>query len=72
MPEPARRTGQIAVESLIGHYRDTLGEIHRTGFLAYWAREYRPYLRAAAAQFSPRRRTLTERLLRPPAGPGQS
>jgi hypothetical protein len=30
---------------------------------AYWAREFRPYLRAAAGQFSPAHRSLTERLL---------
>jgi hypothetical protein len=59
----ARRTGQILGESLLGHYRKTLGEIHNTGFLAYWICEYRPYLRAAALQFSPKRRTLTDRLL---------
>jgi hypothetical protein len=59
----ARRTGEILGESLLGHYRQTLGEIHNTGFLAYWTREYRPYLRAAALQFSPKRRTLTDRLL---------
>ena len=60
----ARRTGQILGESLLGHYRETLAEIRRTGFLAYWAREYKPYLLAAAKQFSPRHRTLTERWLR--------
>ena len=59
-----RRTQQILGESLLGHYRNTLGEIRECGFLAYWTREYTPYLHAAAIQFSPRRRTLTERLLR--------
>jgi hypothetical protein len=60
----ARRTGQILGASLLGHYRETLTEIRQTGFLAYWTREYKPYLLAAAKQFSPRRRTLTERWLR--------
>lgn len=59
----ARRTGAILGESLLGHYRRTLDEIHRTGYLAYWVREYKPYLRAAAEQFSPGKRSLTERLL---------
>jgi hypothetical protein len=59
----ARRTRQMLGETLLGHYRQTLGEIHETGFLAYWTREYKPYLRAAALQFSPKRRTLTERWL---------
>jgi len=57
----ARRTGELAGEALLGHYRETLEEIHRTGFLAYWTREFRPYLRAAAAQFSPGKRSLTEK-----------
>jgi hypothetical protein len=59
----ARRTRQMLGESVLGHYRQTLTEIHETGFLAYWTREYKPYLRAAALQFSPRRKTLTERWL---------
>jgi type VI protein secretion system component VasA len=36
----------------------------RTGFLAYWRQEFRPYLRAAASQFAPDHPSLTERLLR--------
>lgn len=59
----ARRTGHVLAEALLGHYEQAIEEIHREGFLAYWSREYRPYLRAAAAQFSPGRRTLTSRLL---------
>lgn len=57
------RTGRLCATALLEHYRDTLAEIRRTGYLAYWVREFRPYLRAAAAQFLPRKRTLTERLL---------
>jgi hypothetical protein len=59
-------TGQSFAGPLFDHYRDTLQQIHQTGYLAYWSREFRPYLRAAAAQFSPQRRSLTERLLRRP------
>lgn len=62
-PVAARRTGAILGEALLGHYRTTLDEIHRTGYLRYWVREFRPYLRAAAEQFSPKRKTLTQRLL---------
>ena len=62
-PVAARRTGAIVGEALLGHYRTTLEEIHRTGYLHYWIREFKPYLRAAAEPFSPRRRTLTQRLL---------
>jgi len=60
----ARRTGQIFAGVLLDHYSETMEEIRRTGYLAYWVREFRPYLKAAASQFSPRRVTLTERMLR--------
>jgi hypothetical protein len=57
------RTGQFFAEGLFDHYRITLTEIRNTGYLAYWAREFRPYLHAAAMQFSLSHETLTERLL---------
>jgi hypothetical protein len=60
----ARRTGQIFAGVLLDHYSATMQEIRGTGFVAYWVREFRPYLKAAASQFSPRRVTLTERMLR--------
>jgi hypothetical protein len=60
----ARRTGQIFAGALLDHYSTTMQEIRGTGFVAYWVREFRPYLKAAASQFSPRRVTLTERMLR--------
>src|SRR5215471_15253450 len=58
----AARTRQIFAEGLLNHYRTTLNEIRETGFLPYWAREFRPYLRAAAQQFSSSHRSFTERL----------
>jgi hypothetical protein len=58
------RTGQLFAEGLLDHYRTTLDEIRNTGFLAYWRTEFRPYLRAAADQFSPGHESLTERLLK--------
>ena len=58
-----RRTGQLFAAGLLDHYRVTLGEIRETGYLNYWTREFRPYLRAAAQQFSASHRSLTERLL---------
>jgi hypothetical protein len=60
----ARRTSQLFAAHLLDHYTVTLDEIRRTGFLPYWTREFRPYLRAAAAAFSPQRVSFTERLLR--------
>ncbi|MGO9096206.1 MAG: hypothetical protein ACLQGV_13390 [Bryobacteraceae bacterium] len=60
----ARRTGQVFASALLDHYAATLREIHSTGYLTYWTREFRPYLLAAARQFSPRTGSLTGRLLR--------
>jgi hypothetical protein len=57
------RTGQFFAEGLFDHYRTTLTEIRETGYLEYWTREFRPYLRAAALQFSVSHKSLTERLL---------
>jgi hypothetical protein len=56
----ATRTGA----TLVAHYRETLGEIHRTGYLRYLVREMKPYARGAIRQFSPKRVSLTQRLLR--------
>jgi hypothetical protein len=58
------QTGQFFAAGLLAHYRSTLNEIRETGYLAYWKREFRPYLRAAAEQFSPAHQSVTERYLR--------
>jgi hypothetical protein len=60
----ARRTSETVGGALLDHYTEALQEIAGTGFLNYWKREFRPYLRAAAAQFAPGRESLTERLMR--------
>ncbi len=67
----ARKTGKILAGGLLEHYRVTLGDIHEQGYLAYWAEEFKPYLRAAAEQFDPARNSLTQRLLTR-RGPGSS
>jgi hypothetical protein len=59
----AARTGQVFAAAMLDHYRETLSEIRQTGYLNYAGRQFKPYLRAAAGQFSPQRRTLTQRLL---------
>jgi hypothetical protein len=59
----ATRTGRFFAEALLDHYRQTLSEMQQVGYLAYVGRQSRPYVRAAVAQFSPKRRTLTQRLL---------
>lgn len=57
------RTGEIVGMALIDHYSRTLAQIRETGYATFAARQFRPYVRAAIGQFSPGRRTLTERLL---------
>lgn len=60
----ATRTGQVFASALLDHYKQTLSEIRETGYVTYAGRQLRPYLAAAARQFSPNRRSLTERLLK--------
>ena len=59
----AKRAGEVFGGPALDHYRSTLNDIHRDGVVVYWGRQFEPYLRAAAAQFAPGRRSLTERLL---------
>jgi hypothetical protein len=59
-----RRTGRVLGDTVLDHYTVALAEISRTGFFAYWSREFRPYLRGAAEQFEPGHESLTERLLK--------
>ncbi len=71
----ATRTGQILAAAMLDHYRQTLSEIQEIGYLAYVNRQFRPYVRAAVDHFSPKRTTITERLIekfrsgRPARGP---
>jgi hypothetical protein len=58
------RTGQFFADGLLNHYRTTLRDIRNVGYLAFWKNEFRPYLRAAAGQFSPAHQSLTQRLLK--------
>jgi hypothetical protein len=59
----ATRAGYVLGSALLDHYSQTLGDIRKVGYATYAARQLRPYVRAAVSQFSPRRRTLTERLV---------
>jgi len=59
----ARRTGEVLFDTLLNHYWLTLAEIRQTGFWKFWMREFQPYLAGALQQFSPKRVSLTERLL---------
>lgn len=59
----AMRTGHMVAAALLDHYTQILSEMQQVGYLAYAGRQFRPYIRAAVDQFSPKRRTLTQRLL---------
>ncbi len=56
-------TGEVLAGTLLDHYSESMAKIAREGFLGYWVREFRPYLKAAARHFSPGKRSLTERFL---------
>ena len=58
-----RHTGRLLSAALLEHYGETLSELRQVGYLNYAKRQLSPYLRACVEQFSPRRRTLTQRLL---------
>jgi hypothetical protein len=59
----AARTGHVLAASLLEQYRATLREVQEVGYTEYATRQLRPYVSAAASQFSPRKSTLTGRLL---------
>lgn len=54
------RAGQFFAGGLLDHYESTIKQIREMGYRAYWSREFRPYLYAAAMQFSTSHRSLTE------------
>jgi hypothetical protein len=60
----AATAGGVLGGALLDHYRRTLDEARAAGFTAYASAQLAPYVRAAANQFSPARRTLTGDLLK--------
>jgi hypothetical protein len=56
-------TGRVIGKAWVDHYTQTLQSIRDTGYATYAAQHLAPYAKAAAGQFSPRRRTWTERLI---------
>ena len=59
----ASHTGQLLTHALLEHYQQTLTDIRDIGYAKYVTQTLRPYVTAAARQFSPQRRTLTGALL---------
>jgi hypothetical protein len=58
------KTGSVVASALLDHYRVTLGQIRERGYIRYAVQQYRPYLYGAISQFSPKRPSLTERILK--------
>lgn len=56
--------GSVISNALLDHYRKTLAEIHRVGYVKYGMRQLRPYVRAALVQFSPGQPTWTAKLFK--------
>ncbi|MGH8258307.1 MAG: hypothetical protein ACREUG_01300 [Steroidobacteraceae bacterium] len=59
----AQHAGKLLSTAILDHYGQVLEELRRAGYLTYAKRQLSPYARACADQFSPRRQTLTQRLL---------
>ncbi len=59
----AAQTGKLVSTALLEHYTQTLNELRAVGYLTYAKRQLSPYVRACVDQFSPHKRTLTQRLL---------
>src|SRR5262245_9717840 len=59
----AVRTGQFFASALLDHYRQTLTELREVGYWTYASQQLKPYMHAAIHQFSPKRRTVTERVV---------
>ena len=59
----ARHTGKLLSGAILEHYAQTMSELRKVGYPTYAKRQLSPYVRACADQFSPRRQTLTQRLL---------
>jgi len=59
----AKHTGELLSGAILDYYGQTLSELREVGYLTYAKRQLSPYVRACVEQFSPQRRTLTQRLL---------
>ena len=57
----ARQTGKVLSQAILDDYGRALSELREVGYLTYAKRQLSPYVRACVEQFSPARRTLTQR-----------
>jgi hypothetical protein len=59
----ASKTGTTVAAILLEDYRTSLKQIRETGYVRYAIEQFRPYLSAAISQLSPKRQSLTERII---------
>ena len=59
----ATYAGKVLSTAILDHYSQTLKDLHEVGYLTYAKKQLSPYVRASVEQFSPERRTLTQKLL---------
>ena len=57
----AKHTGRFLSQAILDDYGQALSELRQVGYLTYAKRQLSPYVRACIEQFSPDRRTLTQR-----------
>lgn len=57
----AKQTGKFLSQAMLDDYEQALRELRQVGYLTYARRQLSPYVRACIEQFSPERRTLTQR-----------
>jgi len=60
----AGKTGMLFARTLLANYAATLKDIREAGYLRYWVRQLKPYISAAAHNFSPSQSSSTEGFLR--------
>jgi hypothetical protein len=58
-----RHGGAAVSNALLEHYRESLLELRKLGFLDYGVQQLKPYTQAALGAFPPKRETLTGKLL---------
>lgn len=58
-----KASGTMFYEKIILSYADSLADVKKEGFTAFFARETAPYLEAVTSAFSPSKKSLTEKLL---------
>lgn len=60
----ARVTGDAVATHILEHYSETLEAIRTMGLSHWWMVQFRPYLKAAARQFSPGKLSWTQKMLK--------